>query len=171
MWEKIKNAKWLALIIVVVVVALAAITVMAATGWFGTTVPATGTISVTVPVTTTSTSTTSTTTTATTTTAADFNYTVSPSTLNFNDTVWATGSAVLVTCPVTIDNTGNQPINTFTVTATGLPAWLNVSITNTPIAVGQSGQETVTLSGTAPSTAETDNLASLNVQCTLTPGS
>ena len=120
MWEKIKNAKWLALIIVVVVVALAAITVMAATGWFGTTVPASGTISVTVP------ATTSTTSTTTTTTAADFNYTVSPSTLNFNDTVWATGSTVLVTCPVTIDNTGNQPINTFTVTATALPAWLHV---------------------------------------------
>ena len=168
MWEKIKNAKWLALIIVVVVVGLAAVTVMAATGWFGTTVPATGTISVTVPVTTTSTSTTSTT---TTTTAADFNYTVSPSTLNFNDTVWATGSAVLVTCPVIIDNTGNQPINTFTVTATGLPAWLHVSITDTPIAAGQSGQETVTLSGTAPAAEETDDLASMNVQCTLTPGS
>ena len=165
MWEKIKNAKWLALIIVVVVVALAAITVMAATGWFGTTVPASGTISVTVP------ATTSTTSTTTTTTAADFNYTVSPSTLNFNDTVWATGSPVLVTCPVTIDNTGNQPINTFTVTATALPAWLHVSITDTPIAAGQSGQETVTLSGTAPSTAETDDLASMNVECTLTPGS
>jgi len=166
MWEKIKNAKWLALIIVVVVVALAAITVMAATGWFGTTVPASGTISVTVPVTTVST-----TSTTTTTTAADFNYTVSPSTLNFNDTVWATGSAVLVTCPVIIDNTGNQPINTFTVTATGLPAWLHVSITDTPIAAGQSGQETVTLSGTAPAAEETDDLASMNVQCTLTPGS
>ena len=165
MWEKIKNAKWLALIIVVVVVALAAITVMAATGWFGTTVPASGTISVTVP------ATTSTTSTTTTTTAADFNYTVSPSTLNFNDTVWATGSAVLVTCPVIIDNTGNQPINTFTVTATGLPAWLHVSITDTPIAAGQSGQETVTLSGTAPAAEETDDLASMNVQCTLTPGS
>jgi hypothetical protein len=165
MWEKIKNAKWLALIIVVVVVALAAITVMAATGWFGTTVPASGTISVTVP------ATTSTTSTTTTTTAADFNYTVSPSTLNFNDTVWATGSTVLVTCPVTIDNTGNQPINTFTVTATALPAWLHVSITDTPIAAGQSGQETVTLSGTAPAAEETDDLASMNVQCTLTPGS
>jgi hypothetical protein len=169
MWEKIKTAKWLALIIVVVVVALAAVTVMAATGWFGTAVPATGTISVTVPVTTVST--TSTTTTATTTTAADFNYTVSPSTLNFNDTVWATGSTVLVTCPVTIDNTGNQPINTFTVTATALPAWLHVSITNTSVAAGQSGQETVTLSGTAPAAAEADDLASMNVQCTLTPGS
>ena len=165
MWEKIKNAKWLALIIVVVVVALAAITVMAATGWFGTTVPASGTISVTVP------ATTSTTSTTTTTTAADFNYTASPSTLNFNDTVWATGSTVLVTCPVTIDNTGNQPINTFTVTATALPAWLHVSITDTPIAAGQSGQETVTLSGTAPAAEETDDLASMNVQCTLTPGS
>jgi len=165
MWEKIKNAKWLALIIVVVVVALAAITVMAATGWFGTTVPASGTISVTIP------ATTSTTSTTTTTTAADFNYTVSPSTLNFNDTVWATGSPVLVTCPVTIDNTGNQPINTFTVTATALPAWLHVSITDTPIAAGQSGQETVTLSGTAPAAEETDDLASMNVQCTLTPGS
>ena len=168
MWEKIKNAKWLALIIVVVVVALAAVTVMAATGWFGTTVPATGTISVTVPVTTASTSTTSTT---TTTTAADFNYTVSPSTLNFNDTVWATGSPVLVTCPVTIDNTGNQPINTFTVTATALPAWLHVTITDTPIAAGQSGQAMVTLSGTAPAAAEADDLASMNVECTLTPGS
>lgn len=165
MWEKIKNAKWLALIIVVVVAALAAITVMAATGWFGTTVPASGTISVTVP------ATTSTTSTTTTTTAADFNYTASPSTLNFNDTVWATGSTVLVTCPVTIDNTGNQPINTFTVTATALPAWLHVSITDTPIAAGQSGQETVTLSGTAPAAEETDDLASMNVQCTLTPGS
>ena len=165
MWEKIKNAKWLALIIVVVVVALAAITVMAATGWFGTTVPASGTISVTVP------ATTSTTSTTTTTTAADFNYTASPSTLNFNDTVWATGSTVLVTCPVTIDNTGNQPINTFTVTATALPAWLHVTITDTPIAAGQSGQETVTLSGTAPAAEETDDLASMNVQCTLTPGS
>ena len=168
MWEKIKNVKWFALIIAVVVVALAAVTVMAATGWFGTTVPATGTISVTVPITT---STTPTTTTTTTTTAADFNYTLSPSTLNFNDTVWATGSPVLVTCPVTIDNTGNQSINTFTVTATGLPPWLHASITNTSIAAGQSGQETVTLSGTAPFSAETDNLASLNVQCTLTPGS
>ncbi len=165
MWEKIKNAKWLALIIVVVVAALAAITVMAATGWFGTTVPASGTISVTVP------ATTSTTSTTTTTTAADFNYTASPSTLNFNDTVWATGSTVLVTCPVTIDNTGNQPINTFTVTATALPAWLHVTITDTPIAAGQSGQETVTLSGTAPAAEETDDLASMNVQCTLTPGS
>ena len=164
MWEKIKNAKWLASIIVVVVVALVAITVMAATGWFGTTVPASGTISVTVPATTSTTST-------TTTTAADFNYTVSPSTLNFNDTVWATGSTVLVTCPVTIDNTGNQPINTFTVTATALPAWLHVSITDTPIAAGQSGQETVTLSGAAPAAEETDDLASMNVQCTLTPGS
>jgi hypothetical protein len=169
MWEKIKNAKWLVLIIVVVVVALAAVTVMAATGWFGTTVPATGNISVTVPVTTTSVA--STTTTTTTTSAADFDYTVSPATLNFNDTVWATDSPVLITCLVTIDNTGNQPINTFTVTATGLPSWLNVSITDTPIPAGQSGQETVTLSGTAPAVAETDDLASMNVQCTLTPGS
>jgi len=85
--------------------------------------------------------------------------------------VWATGSPVLVTCQVTIDNTGNQPINMFTVTATALPAWLHASITGTPIAAGQSGQEMVTLSGTAPAAAEADDLASMNVECTLTPGS
>ena len=141
--------------IIVVLLVLASVSaVFAATGWFSTSVPATGTINVT-----------------TTTPAPDFNYTLSPN-VTFGTSSFATGTPVSITGTVLITNTGNQPINSLTVAGIGLPAWLTASITQTPVPVGQVVQETLTLAGTAPTTTQTVNLVGgTSTKITITPGS
>ena len=141
--------------IIVVLLILASVSaVFAATGWFSTSVPATGTINIT-----------------TTTPAPDFNYTLSPN-ITFGTSSFATGAPVSVTGTVLVTNTGNQPISTMAAAGIGLPAWLTVSITQTPVPVGQAVQETVTVAGTAPSTPQTVNLVGgTSTEITITPGS
>lgn len=146
--------------IIVVLLVLASVSaVFAATGWFSTSVPATGTINIT-----------------TTTPAANFNYTLSPNIDFGSSNTFAAGGSVSVTGTVLVTNTGNQPINTLAVAGMNLPNWITtVSITQTPVPVGAAQQETVTLSGTAPSTAQTVNLVGPNAlstgEITITPGS
>jgi hypothetical protein len=149
--------------IIVVLLVLASVSaIFAATGWFSTSIPATGTINIT--------------TTTTQPPAANFNYTLSPN-IDFGSTNnFAAGAAVSITGTVLVTNTGNQPINSLTVDGMNLPSWITtVSITQTPVPVGQAVQETVTLAGTAPSTAQTINLVGPNAlntgEITITPGS
>ena len=141
--------------IIVILLILASVSaVFAATGWFSTSVPATGTINIT-----------------TTTPATDFNYTLSPN-VAFGTSNFAAGAAVSITGTVLVTNTGNQPINSLTVASIGLPAWLTASITQTPVPVSQAVQETVTLVGTAPTTTQTVNLiGGTTTEITITPGS
>ena len=149
--------------IIVVLLILASVSaVLAATGWFPTSVPATGTINIT--------------TTTAPPPAADFNYTLSPNIDFGSSNTFAVGAPVTVTGTVLVTNTGNQPINTLAVAGMNLPNWITtVSITQTPVPVGAAQQETVTLSGTAPSTAQTVNLVGPNAlstgEITITPGS
>ena len=149
--------------IIVVLLILASVSaVLAATGWFSTSVPATGTINIT--------------TTTTQPPAANFNYTLSPNIDFGSSNTFAVGAPVTVTGTVLVTNTGNQPINTLAVAGMNLPNWITtVSITQTPVPVGAAQQETVTLSGTAPSTAQTVNLVGPNAlstgEITITPGS
>jgi hypothetical protein len=145
--------------IIVVLLVLASVSaIFAATGWFSTSIPATGTINIT--------------TTTTQPPAANFNYTLSPN-IDFGSTNnFAAGAAVSITGTVLVTNTGNQPINSLTVASIGLPAWLTASITQTPVPVSQAVQETVTLVGTAPTTTQTVNLiGGTTTEITITPGS
>lgn len=148
-----KKSAIIAIIIILLILASVS-AVFAATGWFSTSVPATGTINIT-----------------TTTPAPDFNYTLSPN-VAFGTSSFATDAPVSVTGTILVTNTGNQPINSLTVAGIGLPTWLAVSITQTPVPVGQAIQETVTLEGTAPSTTQTVNLiGGTSTEITITPGS
>ncbi len=154
-WNKIRHAKWFIPVLAVLAVAMITGGVLAATGWLSTSIPATGTINVTPP--------------------PDFNYTLS-SNIDFGTSSFVTGTPVSITGTVLVTNTGNQPINTLAVAGMNLPNWITtVSITQTPVPVGVAQQETVTLSGTAPSTAQTVNLVGSNavstVEITITPGS
>ena len=149
--------------LIVVLLALAGVSaVFAATGWFSTSIPATGTINIT---------------TATTQPpAANFNYTLSPNIDFGSSNTFVAGAPVSVTGTVLITNTGNQPINSLAVAGMNLPSWITtVSVTQTPVPVGAAQQETVTLAGTAPSTAQTINLVGPNAlntgEITITPGS
>jgi len=149
--------------LIVVLLALAGVSaVFAATGWFSTSIPATGTINITP--------------TTTQPPAADFNYTLSPNIDFGSSNIFAAGAPVSVTGTVLVSNTGNQSINSLAVAGMNLPSWITtVSITQTPVPVGTTQQETVTLSGTAPSTAQTVNLVGPNAlntgEITITPGS
>ena len=141
--------------IIVVLIVLASVSaIFAANGWFSTSVPATGTINIT-----------------TTTPAPDFNYTLSPN-VAFGTSNFAAGTPVSITGTVLITNTGNQPINSLSAAGVGLPTWLTVSITQTPVPVGQAVQETVALAGTAPTTTQTVNLVGGTLtEITIFPGS
>ena len=140
--------------IIVVLLVLASISAaMAASDWFSTSIPAIGTINIT--------------TTTTQPPAANFNYTLSPNIDFGSSNTFAAGGSVSVTGTVLVTNTGNQPINTLAVAGMNLPNWITtVSITQTPVPVGAAQQETVTLSGTAPSTAQTVNLVGPNALST-----
>ena len=138
-WGKIKKSKWFVPLLGLVVLGITS-AVMAQSGWFSTTVPITGTITIqNAP--------------------SNFNYTVSsPITVGTNN-VFTIGSSVTVTGNVTVSNTGNQQINGFLVVRQNLPSWItSVTITQIPVPVGASVVETVTLSGIAPTTAQTINL-------------
>lgn len=143
-WNKISKAKWFVPLVGLVALVITS-SVMAASGWFSTTVPITGTITIQAA-------------------AANFNYTISsPITVGTNN-IFTVGSSVTVTGTVTVDNTGNQQINGFLVAGENLPSWItSVTITQTPVPVGTSVVETVTLTGVAPNTAQTVNLVGTNV--------
>ena len=149
--------------LIVVLLALAGVSaVFAATGWFSTSIPATGTINITP--------------TTTQPPATNFNYTLSPNIDFGSSNTFAAGAPVSVTGTVLVSNTGNQPINSLAVAGMNLPSWITtVSVTQIPVLVGAAQQETVTLSGTAPSTAQTINLVGPNAlntgEITITPGS
>jgi hypothetical protein len=151
--NKMKKSAIIAIIIILLILASVS-AVFAATGWFSTSVPATGTINIT-----------------TTTPVPDFNYTLSPN-VAFGTSNFAAGAPVSVTGTILVTNTGNQPINSLTAAGVGLPTWLTASITQTPVPVGQAVQETVTLAGTAPTTTQTVNLVGgTSTEITITPGS
>ena len=94
--NKMKKSAIIAIIIILLILASVS-AVFAATGWFSTSVPATGTINIT-----------------TTTPAPDFNYTLSPN-VAFGTSNFAAGAPVSVTGTILVTNTGNQPINSLTV--------------------------------------------------------
>ena len=152
-WQKIKNAKWFIPLAGVVVLIITASSV-AASGWFSTTVPAIGIININpqTPVNT---------------------YTLPPN-IDFGTASVVAGSPVVWTANVNIANTGNQPINSLLIAGANLPMWItSVTITQNPVPAGQTVQETVTLSGTAPLTTGTVNLTgttALNgARITITP--
>jgi hypothetical protein len=140
--------------LIVVLLALAGVSaVFAATGWFSTSIPVTGTINIT--------------TTTTQPPATNFNYTLSPNIDFGSSNTFAADAPVSVTGTV---------INSLAVAGMNLPSWITtVSVTQTPVPVGAAQQETVTLSGTAPSTSQTINLVGPNAlrsgEITITPGS
>ena len=125
--------------------------VLLAAGWIGKSLPAKGTINIT-----------------TTTPAQDFNYTLSPAEADFGATTFASGSLVSISFQITVNNTGNQNINGFGIAPTNLPMWLSAAITQTPITAGNSGPETITVSGTAPLSPSTVTFDS-NVSFLITP--
>lgn len=147
-WNKFKKSIWFIPVIVAIVTLLCVTVVFAATTFQSKTIPATGTINIT--------------TTTTTTPSPDFNYTLSPN-ISFGTTSFACGSSVVLTGTVTIANTGNQTINSFSVAGTNLPSWItDVSIVNstpiTPLLAGVSESLTIQLTGTAPSSPISINL-------------
>jgi hypothetical protein len=119
---------------------LLAIGVLAAINWSSKTLPSKGTINIT-----------------TTPPPADYSYTFTPSMADFGTTSFPTGSPVSVTFDITVNNTGNQNISGFGISATSLPTWLTAAITQTPITAANSSMETITVSGTAPASPVTFN--------------
>jgi hypothetical protein len=152
-WQKIKNAKWFIPLIGLVALAITS-SVMAASGWFSTTVPAIGIINITPQ-------------------TPNYDYTIPPN-IDFGTTSVTVGGSISWTAYVNIANTGNQTINSLLIAGTNLPIWItSVTITQNPVPAGQTVQETVTLSGTAPLTTGTVNLTgttTLNgARITITP--
>jgi hypothetical protein len=144
-----KKTVWGIPLVVVVVLALmlvSSIVVNAYTEFQSKTIPINGIINVTSPPPT-----------------PNYDYTLSPN-ISFGITNYEVGSQVSITGTVLVTNIGNQPINSLLVAGMHLPSWITkVEITQTPVPVGSAVQETVTLSGIAPSTVQTINLTGANV--------
>ena len=163
MWNRIKSAKWFIPVIVAVIVGVLATVGIVAAAWNSKTVPATGTIQITA-----------------TTPAPDYNFTLSTP-VAFGSNSFACGASISITGTVTVSNTGNQPINSLAIACSNLPkvnniAWItDVAITQTPIPAGGSQLETITLSGTAPSSPVNYSFVGAQVMSsaiiTITPGS
>jgi hypothetical protein len=154
MWNRIKSAKWFIPVIVAVIVGVLATVGIVAAAWSSKTVPATGTIQITA-----------------TTPAPDYNFTLSTP-VAFGSNSFACGASISITGTVTVSNTGNQPINSLAVACSNLPngGWItDVAITQTPIPAGGSQLETITLSGTAPSSPV--NYSFVGAIITITPSS
>jgi hypothetical protein len=161
MWNKFKATKWFIPVLVAVIVGIIGTTLVLALGWASKTIPATGTVNVT--------------TTTTTPPPPDLSYTLSPN-ISFGATTFACGAPVTITGTVTVANTGNQPIGSFSVALAHFPSWITaVTITQIPVPVGASVLETVTLTGTAPSTPGLTNFVTADAintgGVTITPGS
>jgi len=152
-WQKIKNAKWFIPLIGLVALAITS-SVMAASGWFSTTVPAIGIINITPQ-------------------TPNYDYTIPPN-IDFGTTSVTVGGSISWTAYVNIANTGNQTINSLLIAGTNLPIWItSVTITQNPVPAGQTVQETIRLLGVAPLTTGTVNLTgttTLNgARITITP--
>jgi hypothetical protein len=152
-WNKIKNAKWFIPLIGLVALAITS-SVMAASGWFSTTVPAIGIINVTPQ-------------------TPNYDYTIPPN-IDFGTISVTVGGSISWIAYVNIANTGNQTINSLLIAGTNLPSWItSVTITQNPVPAGQTVQETIKLLGVAPLTPQAVNLVgttSLNgARITITP--
>jgi len=98
-------------------------------------------------------------------------YTITNSTIVFDNTTLYVGNSIDFVATATIDNRSTSAITGFVLTNITYPTGIqnpNLTASGT-IAAGTSGAITFTLTGTAPLTAQTIDLSKLS--CTLTPSS
>jgi hypothetical protein len=150
MWNKIKGAKWIILVIAIIVVVLTTVTVLAATGWSGVnhSVPGSGTINVI--------SATTTTTPIVTPSSYDFQINPATSPVDFSGSI-AAGDTYTANVEIPFENISTPgtdgkdlTLHSLSASATGLPVGWSLSGTwNGALATGTSSSIEVTLTSPA----------------------
>jgi hypothetical protein len=149
--KRFLKKRFLGIPVGIVAAVLVGMVALAASAWVVTHLTSTGTLTVTPP-------------------SPNYEYTITPTNLVFAGAPVPAGVPFTMTATATVENTGNQGINGFTVSNITYPSWMagtpHLVAYGAPIAPGTSGVVTFTLTGTAPTTPGD---YTINITCDFTP--